>query len=204
VRSPKSKESSYDYQELKRASAVEAFNPSIIFGAKGDKEEVEIAITNIRKANPFLYEFNHSSSPIELFGVDFSDKYTAIASVYGTRLTYLYPLADDADVQGYIEVTEYDEEMKQQHKVNNSVFSNRMESITKGDKILHIEREVAEAELKVLREFDAGSLHWKDYGDQSYVTKQNDHYYEIKLQGKLSDEQLKDLLSNLGPANLDK
>ncbi|CAK4870523.1 unnamed protein product [Aphanomyces euteiches] len=118
--------------------------------------------------DPFLYEFSLTSSPIELFAASYSDPYTADTFTYGTWLTYTYPLADDADIQGFIEVSEYSEEVKQQ--------------------------------LKVLREFDSGDLHWKDYGDQVYVAKQNDHYYEIKLQGKLSEEQLQELLSHFGPA----
>jgi hypothetical protein len=204
VRSPKSKESSYDYQEVRSVEAVEAFDPSIVFGAKADKEEVEIAIENIRKVNPFLYEFSHLSSPIELFGVSFSDQFTADTSVYGTHLTYLYPLADVSEVHGFIEVSEYSEEMKQQHTVSNSIFSNRTEIVKSGDKMLHSEHEVNEADLKVIREFDTGNLHWKDYGDQTYVAKLDDRYYEIKLQGKLSDEQLIELLSHFGPANLNE
>jgi hypothetical protein len=181
VRSPKNKESSYDYQEVKRAAALEVLDPSILLGAKGDKEEVAVVMQNIREVDPYIYEFNGLSSPIELFFANFADKYVENASYYGTYLKYIYPLADDANIQGWVEVAEYSEEMKLQHMLNGSIFA------------------VDEAELKVLREFDSGHLHWKDYGDQIYVAKQNDHYYEIKLQGKLSDEQLQELLSHLGP-----
>lgn len=201
VRSPKNKESSYDYLELKRATAVEAFDSSILLNAKGDKEEVSIAMSNIRKVDPFLYEFSDLSTSIELQSVSFADQYTEDASILGLSLSYIYPLADDTAVQGYIQVSEYEEKMK---LANSSIFANRIEIIKEGDKIHRTEKAIDEADLKVLREFDTDEFHWKDYGNQTYVAKKNDHYYEIQLQGTLSDEQLMDLLNHLHQASLAK
>jgi hypothetical protein len=201
VRSPKNKESSYDYLEVKRDASVEVLDPSIILSAKGDPEEVAIALNNIHKADPDLYTFSNLDTSIELESASFVDQYTENASVFGTKLNYIYPLADDTTEQGFIEVNEYSEEMKLQHKLNNSIFSNRIERV-KGDgkTIRHIEHEVSEADLTVQGDFELNGLRWKDYGDQTYITAVDGHYYEIKLQGKLSDEQLKNLLSHFGPA----
>lgn len=148
--------------------------------------------------------FSHLSSPIELFSANFTDKYVENASYYGTYLTYIYPLADEGKLQGFVEVAEYSEEMKQQHMLSGSIFANRIERIVEGDKSRRIEHEVEEEGLIVLREFNSGDLHWKDYGDQIYVANQNGHYYEIKLQGKLNDEQLKQLLNHFVPDAKDK
>ncbi|MDQ0913853.1 sigma-E factor regulatory protein RseB domain-containing protein [Paenibacillus sp. V4I5] len=191
------KDAVYEYQVVMRDNPVEQVDKSKLMGAKNDPEEVTAVIENIRKVDPDLYEFKGNDKQVTLIGASYVKEGTSDTLWFGTYLTYRLPEADYKEqnnqlaIQGIVEVSEYSEEIKQQGKFKgNSVF--RQDSF--------------QASLNIQEEFELNGLHWKRYvtknkdGDSIYVGQQGNQYYEIHLQGKISDQQMKDLLHHFVPS----
>jgi hypothetical protein len=61
----------YQYQIVERYATVVQPESSTILGAKGDYNEVAIAIKNIRKKDPYLFELTEMDSRAKLFSVNY-------------------------------------------------------------------------------------------------------------------------------------
>jgi hypothetical protein len=178
----------YEYQIVKRYAPVIQTESSTILGAKGDYNEVAIAINNIRKKDPYLFELTEMDSRAKLFSASYIDPITEGMSVYGTYLIYELPEADvNKNLQGILEIAEYSEADKQQGKIQNSIYGGNGKKATKTNQ---------SDEPQVKAQFEMNSLRWLDYGNGTYVGRTGDRYYEIHLQGKLTDEKLKDVLKH--------
>jgi hypothetical protein len=190
----------YLYLEYVRYAAVEKPDLSKILGAKNDPEEVAIAMENVRKADPFLYEFKGLGKGTELNFVSYRNDTNDIVS--GTYLMYRIPEADlkKGQIQGEFTVAEYSEEMKNAGNIQYSIFAPQPVGYVKDSTDSSAQPRPTPEFPTVTDEFDLGSMHWTVYKNNVYIGQKADRYYEIQIQGELPEERMKELLVHFVPS----
>lgn len=193
-RSPKNidpEDAVFEYHIVNRTIPIEQVDKSQIIGSKGDTEEVAAALQNIRKVDPYLYNFESLGKRVQLHLATYASKETTPDTMWeGTYLDYIFPEANTVigkmSIQGFLEISEYDEKIKKRGNFK-TIYKN------------------ANTNPEVTDEFVLNGLNWKKHKSSEsvsiYVGQKNDRYYEIRLQGKLSNEQMKEVLSHFLPSN---
>lgn len=172
----------YTLMVLQRSEAIKEPDATTILGAKGDTKEVAIALQNIRKKFPLLYEFQGMEQKMDF--ASYSPNFGP-----GVKLGYRVPEADTADlksnhqVQGIIFVYEYKKGME--NETGESRFR-------KGSEYY---------EAKPTETFDFNWIHW-EYYDTNVVRGEKDKMiYEVQVQGNLNQDDLVELLKTFKQNN---
>ncbi|AEI40775.1 hypothetical protein [Paenibacillus mucilaginosus] len=164
----------YRYSVLERSEQVEQHDPKQIMGAKNDPEEVGIALQNIRKAVPYLYEFDSNLKSAVVNQAGYS-------SNTGVTLYYRVSEADDKEIQGFLFIFEYPQEKAA--LIMNSAFSANIGGEPRSP-------------AKASETFEMNGIQWSYYGTHLLRGEKDGHYYELQTQGKFTRDRLVGLLKH--------
>lgn len=171
------------YIGLQRASSL----ADILMSSKGDPKTNALALRNVRKEAPFLYEFPGMEKQIQLVSYQ-------PGMGPGVTLYYQLPEANKNDMQGFLFIFEYRKGWENITIENSIPFPVGVRQ----------SRSTFQANSNPgapVKTFDLNGIHWSYYSNSLLRGEKDDRYYEIQVQGSLAEEKLMDLLKSFKPAS---